>query len=304
MYRDQIQGAIKIILNEHLIFVSYHNIDIPYAFQLSTLLIRYYRNIWLDRFEIGPAEDWDESIRQARNRVSGALVIVSDDYLQSDYCRREYECFQERQIPITAVIPRDFSTDRIAGFEFDDWIDFRRWFIDPNDHSVENLLGRIPQSELVQQTGERLDYLRNFIQTLELQLARMPTSRALLYGGDSSSMRPRACQTSLLNSWDFSNPKPGESQTIEDLLSWSQRQPQFILRGQVGSGKTAFARLLALAFAHARHARRRRPAARLARFDEMGGRASVGRGLYRIAVGLGLLLEALARKPASSVCSR
>ena len=253
MYRDQIQGAIKIILNEHLIFVSYHNIDIQYAFQLSTLLIRYYRNIWLDRFEIGPTEDWDESIRQARNRVSGALVIVSDDYLQSDYCRREYECFQERQIPITAVIPRDFSTDRIAGFEFDDWIDFRRWFIDPNDHSVENLLGRIPQSELVQQTGERLDYLRNFIQTLELQLAQMPTSRASLYGGeqDSSSMRPRACQTSLLNSWDFSNPKPEEAQAVEDLLSWSRQQPQFILRGQVGSGKTAFARLLALAFAHA-----------------------------------------------------
>ena len=254
MYRVQIQGAIKIILNEHLIFISYHNIDIQYAFQLSTLLIRYYRNIWLDRFEIGPTEDWDEKIRQARGRVSGAIVIVSDDYLQSDYCRREYDHFQNRQIPITAVIPRDFSTDRIAGFTFDDWIDFRRWFIDPNDHSVENLLGRIPQSELVQQTGERLDYLRNFIQTLELQLSRMPTSRALLYGSggqDSSSIRPRAYQTSLLNSWDFSNSTSEETQAVEDLLSWSREHPQFILRGQVGSGKTAFARLLALASAHA-----------------------------------------------------
>ena len=253
MYRVQIRGAIKIIINEHLIFVSYHNIDIKYVFRLSTLLIRYYRNIWLDRFEISPTEDWDEKIRQARGRVSGAMVIVSDDYLQSDYCRSEYEYFQNRQIPVTAIIPRDFSTDRISGFIFDDWIDFRRWFSDPNDHSVENLLGRIPQSESVQQTGERLDYLRNFIQTLELQLSRMPTSRASFHdsgGQDSSSIRPRAYQGSLLRSWDFSNLKSGEALAVEDLLSWSQKQPQFILRGQVGSGKTAFARLLALASAH------------------------------------------------------
>lgn len=242
------------IINDKLIFVSYHNIDIQYAFQLSILLIRYYRNIWLDRFEIGPTEDWDERMSHARGRASGAVVIVSDDYLQSDYCRREYEYFQNQDIPITAVIPRDFSTDRIAGFSFDDWIDFRRWFSAPNDHSVENLLARIPQSESVQQTGERLDYLRNFIQSLELQLSRLPTSRASLHasrGQDSPSLRPRAYQSSLLHSWDFSNLKSEAALAVEDLLSWSKEQPQFMLRGQVGSGKTTFARLMALEAAHA-----------------------------------------------------
>lgn len=242
------------IINDKLIFVSYHNIDIQYVFQLSTLLIRYYRNIWLDRFEISPIEDWDERISHARGRASGAVVIVSDDYLQSDYCRSEYEYFQNQDIPITAVIPRDFSTDMISGFTFDDWIDFRRWFSAPNDHSVENLLARIPQSESVQQTGERLDYLRNFIQTLELQLSRMPTSRASLHGSrgqDSPSLRPRAYQSSLLRRWDFSNPKPKAALDVEDLLSWAKEQPQFILRGQIGSGKTTFARLLALEAAHA-----------------------------------------------------
>lgn len=193
-------------------------------------------------------------MRQARARASGAVAIVSDDYLQSDYCRGEYEYFQNQDIPITAVIPRDFSTDMISGFTFDDWIDFRRWFSAPNDHSVENLLARIPQSESAQQTGERLDYLRSFIQTLELQLSRMPTSRASLHssgGQDSPSTRPRAYQSSLLHSWDFSNLKPEAALAVEDLLSWSQEQPQFILRGKVGSGKTTFARLLALESAHA-----------------------------------------------------
>lgn len=193
-------------------------------------------------------------MRQARGRAAGAVVMVSDDYLQSAYCRGEYEYFQNQDIPITAVIPRDFSTDMISGFTFDDWIDFRRWFSAPNDHSVENLLARIPQSESVQQTGERLDYLRNFIQTLELELSRMPTSRASLHssgGQDSPSVRPRAYPSGLLHSWDFSNLKPEAVLAVEDFLSWSQEQPQFILRGKVGSGKTTFARLLALESAHA-----------------------------------------------------
>ncbi len=242
------------VIKDKLIFVSYHNTDIKYAFRLSTLLIRYYRNIWLDRFEISPTEDWDERIRQARGRVWGAIVIVSDHYLQCGYCRSEYEYFRNEEIPVTAIIPRDFSTDKIAGFVFDDWIDFRRWFRDPNDPSVESLLTQIPQSEAVQQTGERLDYLRNFIQTLELRLSQMPTSRAWLYRRseqDSSSIRPRGYQSSLLRSWDFSDAAAEESLPIEDLLSWSARQPQFILRGKVGSGKTVFAWLLALTAAHA-----------------------------------------------------
>ena len=58
--------------------------------------------------------------------------------------------------PVTAVIPRDFSTDKIADFAFDDWIDFRRWFDEPNELSVENLLGQIPQSETVSTFGGTL----------------------------------------------------------------------------------------------------------------------------------------------------
>ena len=237
-----------------MIYLSYHNIDLAYAFQLSNLLIRYYRNVWLDRFEIDLTEDWRAKSREARSRATGVIVVVSDDYLQSPYCRAEFETFQQRGIPVTAVIPRDFSTEMIADFSFSDWIDFRRWFDDPSDLSVENLLSQIPQSESVAKTGERLDYLRGFIQDNALALAKMPTSWASLRNADgdgAADARPRMIQPGMLTDWEFTGEKAGHSIPIENLLEWSQAEPQFVIRGETGSGKTYFARLLALQQAHA-----------------------------------------------------
>ncbi len=241
------------VINESLIFLSYHNIDVGYAFELSTLLIRYYRNIWLDRFEIEPSANWQMGIREARKQATAVIAIVSDDYLQSAYCRAEFDYFHERDISVTAVIARNFSTDMIAGFTFNDWVDFRRWFDEPNDLSVENLLSQIPQSESVPQTGERLDYLRKFIQQTELALAKMPTSWAALRNSEApgtGDTRPRMVHTGVIQDWEFTSIKAGNEQPLEDLLSWSQNEAQFEICGESGSGKTYFARLLALAQAH------------------------------------------------------
>jgi len=235
-----------------LIYLSYHNIDSAHAFQLVTLLLRYYRNVWLDRFEIDLTEDWSAKIRQLRPRATGVIALATDDYLESPYCRAEFEHFESRGIAVTAVIPRDFSTEMIADFTFSDWIDFRRWFDDPTDLSVENLLSQIPQSEAVEKTGERLDYLRGFIQELELALAKMPTSWASLRnsaGAGAGDIRPRMYQPNM--PWDFTVKKAGSTMPIDNLLTHAQAEPQFILRGEAGSGKTYFARLLALQQAHA-----------------------------------------------------
>ena len=237
-----------------MIYVSYHNIDIDYAFRLSTLLIRYYRNIWLDRFEISPIANWESETRAARERATGAIALVSDDYLRSAACRAEFEYFHAQGIAVTAVIARDFSTDHISGFSFNDWVDFRRWFDEPEERSVENLLSQFPQSESVPQTGERLDYLRGFIHQSELSFAKMPTSWAALRNGDAADagdIRPRLIHTDMLQHWDFVSTKAGNELPIEDLLTWARSETQFMLQGERGCGKSAFARLLALEQAHA-----------------------------------------------------
>ena len=198
-------------------------------------------------------EDWNAMIRQARSRATGVIAIVTDDYLASPYCRAEFEYFRGRDLAITAVIPRDFSTEMIAEFTFGDWIDFRRWFDDPNDLSVENLLSQVPQSEAVAETGERLDYLRGLIQNIELALAKLPTSWASLRNSDrqhSAEFRPRMFEPNMLTDWDFIGKQAGNELPVENLLEWSQLEPQFVIQGETGSGKTTFARLLALHQAH------------------------------------------------------
>ena len=154
------------------LYLSYHNNDIDRAFRLAMLLLRCYRQVWLDRFEIAPSEDWQAGIRKARAAASGALVVVSDDYLRSPHCQAEYAAFAEHGRPVTAVIARDFSTESIADFQFNDWIDFRRWFADPSEQSIEELLNRIPQADDLPKPGERLEYLRGFIHQTELELGK------------------------------------------------------------------------------------------------------------------------------------
>ena len=236
-----------------MVFVSYHDIDIAYAFQLATLLIRYYRNVWLDRYEVEPTADWQQGIRDARARATGVIAIVSDDYLQSAYCRAEFEYFRERGIAVTAIIARNFSTEMISDYTFSDWVDFRRWFDDPNDLSVENLLSQIPQSESVPKTGERLDYLRQYIQTTELALSKMPSSWVTLRNSEApgaSDIKPRALHAELLHDWEFTGVKAGNALPFSNLSIWSQDETQFIIQGEAGSGKTFFARLLTLVQAH------------------------------------------------------
>ncbi len=254
MKHGNTSAARSSVINESLIFVSYHNIDISYAFQLATLLTRCYRNVWLDRYEIEPDADWQDGIRDARARSTDAIAIVSDDYLQSEYCRAESEYFRERGIAVTAVIARDFSTDKIANFSFNDWVDFRRWFDDPKDLSVENLLSQFPQSDSATGSSERLDYLREFIQETELGFSKMPSSWAAMRNGgtrSASAIRPRLLHTALLSEWEFTAQKAGATLPLTDLRGWAENESQFVIIGEAGSGKTFFARLLALEQAHA-----------------------------------------------------
>lgn len=238
---------------DEALYLSYHNNDIDRAFRLSMLLLRCYRKVWLDRFEIAPSEDWLAGIRKARDAAGGALVVVSDDYLQSPHCQAEFAAFAERNLPVTAVIARDFSTDNIADFQFNDWIDLRRWFADPSEQSIEQLLSRIPQADDLPKPGERLEYLRGFIHQLELILSKMPTAWAALRNCDAvggSHIRPRNGQFGILRDWAFMGMKSGAVLPVSDLPEWANAEPQFVIRGASGSGKSAFAQLLALEQAH------------------------------------------------------
>ena len=228
-----------------MIFVSYHNSELACAFKLARLLKRTYRPVWLDRYDIEPSGDWETEIRSAWAGASAAIAIVSEDYLRSPYCRAEFEALLERDLPVTAVIARDFSTDDMADFDFSDWVDFRGWFDDPQDISIESLLSRFPPSDRATQPGERADYLLQFIQDTEIALSRAPSAWAARHS--AAETRPRALPFDLLRNWHFT---AGEAMPITDLDAWARDNARFTLLGVAGSGKTTLARTLALAQAH------------------------------------------------------
>ena len=237
-----------------MIYVSYHNLDLGLAFRLARLLIGCYREAWLDRFELAPDADWQAAIESAQARAGSAIAIISDEYLGSAYCRAEHNTLVERGISVTALVARDFNAEAMNDFTFSDWLDCRRFFDDPSDIQAEPLLSRFPQSDSAPQTGQRRDYLLRFIEDCSLALARMPSAWAAMRSGDAphaSPVRPRLLQTDLLRDWAFTATGQGPAQPVTDLNAWAAQEDRFIIRGEAGSGKTFFARMLALTQAHA-----------------------------------------------------
>lgn len=240
-------------INESLVYLSYHNSDIAIACQLATALQRYYRTIWLDRFEIAPAEAWGAGIKAARERATHVVAIVSEAYLRSAYCRAEYAIARGRELPVTALQTGALASKLPADFSSATLIDFRPWLSDANAPCLEALLNQIPESPAATSQGERQAYLRGFIQALEIELALMPTSWLSLGSSaadDCLQLRPRQYTFSQLDSLEFTAKKLGLSQRAKNLRRWAESEPQFLLSGGRGSGKTSFARLLALAQAH------------------------------------------------------
>ena len=238
------------VISDSLVYLSYHNIDSRYAFALANQLIRYYRNLWLDRLEIAPMDDWRGMTDAALEAATQAVVIVSDDWLECAYCRREYAALRERQAPIIAVVARDFSAAQIGDIEFEDWVDCRRFFADPGEANLAALLSQIPEARHGKAAGDRAEYLRGFIAATELQLGKMAPAFAALMrtpGQHATEWRTRGYPAALLRDWAFG---VDGAAAEADLLDWAERQGRFIFRGAAGQGVALFARMLALQRAH------------------------------------------------------
>jgi hypothetical protein len=97
------------------IFISYSHTDIDLASQLDTHLAALRREglvaTWFDR-QIGPGDQWRETIDERLNRAAVVLILVSANFIASDYCwdvelRRAMERHAAGSARIIPVILRD-----------------------------------------------------------------------------------------------------------------------------------------------------------------------------------------------------
>ena len=224
--------------------------------QLLNLLQRYYSNVWVDRYNVSLSENWVKQLLSARADTTHAIVVLSDDYLKTNYCRLEFDYFIEHKIPIIAIVIEEVTTDLLAGIEPNYWVDCRSCL----DESIlkahiETILENLPTPEEHVNHTERSIYLHTLITELEIELSELPTSRAISITHNenlvtSTDIRQRGYDHNLLTHWYFTHQNGDSILEVENILSWFEAQPQFALCGPSGNGKTVIAQLLALESAH------------------------------------------------------
>lgn len=72
------------------IFICYSRVDLPIAEQLAGLLRKAYNHVWYDANLHGGEEWWAEILREIA-ACQHFILMMSDDSIESDWCKRELE---------------------------------------------------------------------------------------------------------------------------------------------------------------------------------------------------------------------
>jgi len=101
------------------VFISYSHKDEALARELSATLEKAGLDIWDDRREIMPGENWAEKMAQGLKESDGMVVLLTPDALESNTIRRniEYalgkEAYSKRLIPVLVGDPQEFPQENL-----------------------------------------------------------------------------------------------------------------------------------------------------------------------------------------------
>ena len=89
------------------VFISYARTDANYMAEILDQIINLNNDgitFWSDR-SLRPGQKWDEEIKKKLKEIDVALVLISQAYLDSEYCKEtEIPAFIKRDVPIVPIM--------------------------------------------------------------------------------------------------------------------------------------------------------------------------------------------------------
>lgn len=251
----------------NIIYVSYHNLDYSFVLPFADNLIVNGISVYLDRFIINPIGDWANSVKHHIKNADLAIIIISQSYLECNYCQRELQYLINQQTPLYTIFIEDVPINKLhPSIPTHDWFDFQesenRNLYQAN---LEKFIRKVfPNAKQHPALSAEIQYLIKAIRTTEHFLFNTSFQQASLkihHARNKQSVRPsgHAVKQFLHNGFytlqmdDSSASMQATNElNIANLIEWLNVRTQLLLTGQSGCGKTFIARHLLLYSLHER----------------------------------------------------
>lgn len=231
------------------ILIAYHSVESEFALQLAADLRNAGVNLWMDRLDLRPQDDWSATLRGAIGSCAALLPVLSPDYVASPYGRYELQSVYERGQPILPVLLRHVhAADWPPQIGYRQYVDFANWQ-DRNLYAaeLEDLLNQIRELNTVAVSGfvnpERR-YLTTLLARIEQHRHRLEFVRLSYHAqvfDPAETLRPAP---RIESSWGLNGPfilrrAPHDGiRLVTDLRRTLETYPHTVLAGASGVGKT------------------------------------------------------------------
>jgi hypothetical protein len=243
------------------IFLSYRSTEADFALRLAADLKNAGVNLWMDRLDINPGDDWRKSLESAVYSCAALISVLSPSYVSSKYCQRELARADRLGRPIFPVLLGMITdADWPLEIERQQYIDFGGW---PDEATYQRQLNRlvdILKEKFADQISVIPDPVTQYLTNLA---AAMETQKGLAEYLEFSTeadkwlsrdfMRPEPHSIKFWaghTTFTLLQPSPVSKhyrkrhfKDIDEILS---KNPRIMLLGEPGSGKTTTLRRLAL----------------------------------------------------------